>query len=64
MEYTEEKVLSVLQNAVDFLKEERESGCDDTFASEQYKHFRWFVESLTGKKVGVKNWKVFLKEEA
>lgn len=63
MNYTEEQVLSVLQGAVDFWKSEREGGYDESFASEQFKHFRWFVESLTGKKVGVKEWKVFLKEE-
>lgn len=63
MNYTEEQILNVLQGAVDFWKSEKEGGYDCYFAKEQYKYFRWFVESLTGKKVGgLQEWKVYLKE--
>lgn len=51
--YTEEEVLLILQNALDFYNEEKKSGYDYSFASEQFKHYHYFVESLTKKRVGI-----------
>lgn len=60
--YTEEEVLEILQSSLDFYyNEEKKSGYDYSFASEQFKHYRWFVESLTKKKVGIKEERVYLK---
>ena len=59
--YTEEEVLTILQGALDFYNEEKKSGYDYSFASEQFKHYRWFVQSLTKKKVGIKEGRVYLR---
>lgn len=59
--YTEEEVIEILQNALDFYNEEKKSGYDYSFASEQFKHYRWFVQSLTKKKVGINEGRVYLK---
>ena len=57
--YSEEEIMKILQDAKDFVEEEREF--DDSFAKEQFKHYRFFVEDLTQKKVGVKEGRVYLK---
>ncbi len=59
--YTEEEVLLILQNALNYYNEEKKSGYDYSFASEQFKHYRWFVKSLTKKKVGIKDGRIYLK---
>ena len=59
--YTEEEVLTILQGALDFYNEEKKSDYDYSFASEQFIHYRWFVESLTKRKVGIKEGRVYLK---
>lgn len=59
--YSEEEIMKILQGAKDFIEEEKEY--DDSFAKEQFKHFRYFVEDLTQKKVGWKDDnKLYLKE--
>lgn len=59
--YSEHEILDILQGALDFYNEEKKSGYDYSFASEQFKHYRWFVESLTKQKVGIKEGRVYLK---
>ena len=59
--YSEEEIMKILQGAKDFIEEEKEF--DDSFAKEQFKHYRFFVEDLTQKKVGWKDDnKLYLKE--
>ena len=65
--YTEEQILNVLQGALDYYNEEKVKNPTNefiySFASEQFKHYWWFVESLTKKKVGIKEGRVYLKDE-
>jgi hypothetical protein len=55
--YTEEEVLLILQDALDYYNEEKAKNPRDEFnypfASEQFKYYYWFVESLTKKRVGI-----------
>lgn len=62
--YTEEEVLVILQNAYDYYNEEKAKNPRNefsySFASEQFKHYHWFVESLTKKRVRFKEGRVYL----
>ena len=63
--YTEEEVLLILQDALDYYNEEKAKNPRDEFsypfASEQFQYYHWFVESLTKKRVGIKKGRVYLK---
>ena len=59
--YSEEEIMKILQDSKDFLGEAQEE--DESFAKEQFKHYRCFVEDLTQKRVGWKDDnKLYLKE--
>lgn len=55
--YTEEEVLKILQNALDYYNEEKAKNPRNEFsydfAVEQFRHYHYFVESLTKKRVGI-----------
>lgn len=59
--YSEEEIMKILQDAKDLMEEEQEF--DDSFAKEQFRYYRCFVEDLTQKRVGWKDDnKLYLKE--
>lgn len=59
--YSEEEIMKILQDAKDLMEEEQEF--DDSFAKEQFRYYRCFVEDLTQKRVGCKDDnKLYLKE--
>lgn len=57
------KMLEELQKTVDWIKEQKFGKAHDFLddATEQFGHYKRFVENVTGKTVVVTNWVVTLK---